>query len=210
LDTLNRLTRAAEYKDHETRQHIVRIGYFAGAIARAMELDPPLVATLTAAAPMHDIGKIGIPDSILLKPGKFTPSEREIMERHTDIGADILRDAQDEFTENARLIALTHHEKWNGTGYPARLIGEAIPLCGRIVAVADVFDALTSRRPYKEPFSIEESFEIMRQGRGSHFDPEVLDAFFYTQDEIIEIKQGHSDDVESLFTMMMDYLKRSK
>ncbi len=203
LDTIHRLSRAAEYRDQETYQHIVRMGYLSAAIARQLGFSDKDVDTMLCAAPMHDVGKIGIPDKILLKPGRLTPGERKIMEKHTLIGGSILEKPLNDYTEWARVIALTHHERWNGTGYPNRLKGEDIPLIGRIVAVADVFDALSSKRPYKDPFPLDVSFEIVKDDRGTHFDPEVVDAFLEIEDEVIDIKQRFSDDDDSRLYQMV-------
>jgi putative two-component system response regulator len=140
---------------------------------------------------MHDTGKIGIPDHILLKPGKLNDKEWEVMKQHTIIGAQILAGSGAQFIKLAQTITLTHHEKWDGSGYPEGLKGPKIPLVGRIVAIADVFDALTSRRPYRiRPFSLEEAFDYIKEERGQHFDPEVVDAFFATKDEIVLIKEN--------------------
>jgi putative two-component system response regulator len=151
---------------------------------------------------MHDIGKIGIPDKILLKPGKLTAEEWEIMKKHTIIGADILKGSNINFVRMGETIAMTHHEKWNGSGYPYGLKGRKIPLVGRITAIADVFDALTSDRPYKKAFSIEKSNQIILQERGKHFDPDVVDAFFEVQDAILQIKESYQEDQESLLLYM--------
>ncbi len=202
LDTIHRLSRAAEYRDQETYQHIVRMGYLSAAIARKLGFPNDDVDTMLCAAPMHDVGKIGIPDHILLKPGKLSERERKIMEQHTIIGGRILEKPLNQYTEWGRIIALSHHERWDGKGYPAGLKGEKIPLIGRIVAVADVFDALTSKRPYKEPFSLDRSMDIMARSRGTHFDPNVLDAFLEIEDEIVEIKNRFSDDGESMLVRM--------
>ncbi len=194
LDTIHRLVRAAEYKDEDTGAHIQRMSQYSAAIARKVGLEGSKMENILYAAPMHDVGKIGIPDYILLKPGKLDLCEWEVIKKHTVIGAEILRGSDAEFIQQAEAIALTHHEKWDGSGYPRGLRGLEIPLAGRIVAIADVFDALTSKRPYKEPFSIEKSFEIIKQGRGSHFDPDVVDAFFAIQDEILSIKEKYKDE----------------
>lgn len=194
LDTIHRLVRAAEYKDEDTGTHIQRMSQYSAAIARKVGFRGNEMENILYAAPMHDMGKIGIPDYILLKPGKLDLGEWEIMKKHTVIGAEILRGSDAEFIQQAEAIALTHHEKWDGSGYPRGLRGLEIPLAGRIVAIADVFDALTSKRPYKEPFSIEKSFEIIKQGRGSHFDLDVVDAFFAIQDEILSIKEKYKDE----------------
>ena len=184
LDTVYRLSRAAEYKDEDTGAHVQRMSHYSSAVARSMGLDDKFVENVLWAAPMHDIGKIGIPDRVLLKPGKLDDEEWVIMRRHTTIGAEILRDADADFIKLAAEIALTHHEKWNGSGYPQGIKGPDIPLAGRIVALADVFDALTSERPYKAPFPLEKAFTIIKEGQGSHFDPQVTDAFFAIEGEI--------------------------
>lgn len=171
LDTIYRLSRAAEYKDEDTGTHIRRMSYYAIAVARKLGLDESTVETILYAAPMHDIGKIGIPDQILLKPGKLDPEEWEIMKQHTVIGGKILEGSDAEFIQLAEVIALSHHEKWDGSGYPNGLKGSEIPLAGRITAIADVFDALTSKRPYKEPFSVGKSFGIIREGREATLPP---------------------------------------
>ena len=146
------------------------------------------------AALMHDVGKIGIPDCILLKPGKLEPREWKIMKEHTTIGAQILQNADAEFIKMAEIIALTHHEKWDGSGYPQGLRSSGIPLAGRIVAISDVFDALTSKRPYKVAYPFEESIEIIKESSGTHFDPDVVDAFFSSKREIIAIRRKYVDD----------------
>jgi putative two-component system response regulator len=194
LDTIHRLAQAAEYKDEDTGAHIRRIGQYCASIARKMGLDDAEVENILYAAPMHDVGKIGIPDRILLKHGKFDPDEWEIMKQHTVIGADLLAGSDVEFIRLAQVIALTHHEKWDGSGYPRGLKGTEIPLVGRIVAIADVFDALTSARPYKEPFSIKKSLDTIQEGRGTNFDPDVVDAFFSIKAEILSIKEVHKEE----------------
>ena len=152
------------------------------------------VEEIYKSTPLHDIGKVGIPDRILLKPGKLTDEEFEIMKRHSMIGGDTLKAAdieagRDSFLAMGRDIAYYHHEKWNGTGYPFKLEGEAIPLCARIAALADVYDALSSRRPYKEPFSHEKSKAIILEGRSSHFDPDVVDAFLAKEERFVAIRE---------------------
>ncbi len=202
LDTIYRLSKAAEYKDEDTGAHIQRMSHYAVAIAREMGLDDRYVETLLYASPMHDVGKIGIPDHILLKPGKLNPDEWEIMKQHTIIGGKILSGSDAEFIKLAEVIAFTHHEKWDGSGYPKGLKGEEIPLAGRVTAIADVFDALTSMRPYKEPFSIEKSFTIIKDERGDHFDPDIVDAFFAIENEILSIKKKYKDINQSKFLQM--------
>ena len=194
LETIYRLSMAAEYKDKETGAHIKRMSRYSAAVTRRMGLDESTIETILYAAPMHDLGKIGIPDLILMKPAKLDPAEWEIMKQHTVIGAKILKGSDAEFIRLGETIALSHHEKWDGSGYPNSLKGIEIPIAGRITAIADVFDALTSKRPYKEPFSVEKSLAIIRKGRGSHFDPDVVDAFFAIQDEILTIKKQYGDD----------------
>ena len=164
---------------------------YSAAVARKMGLNNRTVEAILHAAPMHDIGKIGILDKILLKPGKLDAAEWEIMRQHTVIGGKILEGSGSGVIRLGEVIALTHHEKWDGTGYPHRLSGTRIPLVGRIVAVADVFDALTSRRPYKEPFPLDRAYTILREGRGAHFDPAVVDAFFEAEPR----NTGHQGNV---------------
>ena len=172
---------------------------YCAVIARKVGVSEVVSEAILYAAPMHDVGKIGIPDRILLKPGKLDPDEWEIMKKHTTIGSKILRGSTSGFVQLGAAIAQTHHEKWDGSGYPEGLKGKAIPLVGRISAIADVFDALTSKRPYKEAFSHEKSFSLMREGRGTHFDPSLLDAFFDVKDEILRIKDCYADELESPF-----------
>ena len=199
LDTIYRLSMASEYKDEDTGAHIKRMSRYCAAVARRMGLDESTIETILYAAPMHDLGKIGIPDLILVKPAKLDPVEWEIMKQHTVIGAKILKGSDAEFIRLGETIAQYHHEKWDGSGYPNSLKGIEIPIAGRIAAIADVFDALTSKRPYKEPFSVEKSLAIIREGRGSHFDPDVVDAFFAIQDEILTIKKQYGEDNQQAF-----------
>ena len=194
LETIYRLSVASEYKDEDTGAHIKRMSRYSAAVARRMGLDESTIETILYAAPMHDLGKIGIPDFILAKPAKLNPMELEIMKQHTVIGAKILKGSNTEFIRLGETIAQHHHEKWDGSGYPNSLKGIEIPIAGRITAIADVFDALTSKRPYKEPLSVEKSLAIIREGRGSHFDPDVVDAFFAIQDEILTIKKQYDED----------------
>jgi putative two-component system response regulator len=194
LETIVRLSRAAEYRDEDTGAHILRMSHYAAAVARRMGLPERDVETILHAAPMHDIGKIGIPDHILMKPAKLDAEEWEVMKSHAAIGARILAGSNADVIRLGETIAGTHHEKWNGEGYPMGLKGEGIPTSGRIAAIADVFDALTSKRPYKEPFSLDRSFSIIKEGRGAHFDPAVVDAFFEVEDEILQIKARYQDE----------------
>jgi len=177
VETIHHLSAAAEYKDEDTAEHIGRMAYYSWAIARRMGLGRDEADLIRTCSPMHDVGKIGIPDSVLLKPGALTPQEWAIMKQHPIIGGNILASGASDYMVLGRIIALTHHERWDGKGYPAGLAGDAIPLTGRICAVADVFDALTSRRPYKEPLPADQAREMMRRERGTHFDPKVLDVF---------------------------------
>ena len=203
LDTIYRLSRAAEYKDQETGAHILRMSHYAVVVAQQMGLDEKTMESILYAAPMHDVGKIGIPDHILLKPGKLDPDEWQVMKQHTVIGAKILQGSDAEFIKLAEVIALNHHEKWDGSGYPNGFKGSDIPLAGRITAIADVFDALTSKRPYKPAFPLQKSLDIIKQGRGSHFDPEVVDAFFAAKGEILATREKYKDKHESLLVQMV-------
>jgi putative two-component system response regulator len=194
LETIYRLSKAAEYKDKDTGSHILRMSHYSAAVARKMGLKEVNVEAILYASPMHDVGKIGTPDRILLKPGKLNKNEWEIMKQHASNGGQILAGSDAGFIKLADVIALTHHEKWDGSGYPKGLKGLKIPLVARIVAIADVFDALTSKRPYKEPFSLEKSYSIIKECRGNHFDPDVVDAFFAIEDEILSIREKYKDD----------------
>ncbi|MDD2309268.1 MAG: response regulator [Desulfuromonadaceae bacterium] len=177
LEILQRLGSASEYRDNETGRHLFRMSHSAALLARQIGWSDKRCDLMLNTSPMHDLGKIGISDSILLKPARLTPEERAIMETHTTIGANILSGSNNELLETARIIALTHHEKWDGSGYPCKLAGEAIPLEGRIAAIVDVFDALTSERPYKKAWSVAEAVEELRKQSGSHFDPELVEHF---------------------------------
>lgn len=209
------LGKSAEYRDNETGRHVIRVGKICSLLAKAMGLNASLAKTFSEAAPLHDIGKIGISDTILLKPGKLSAEEWHIMKKHCEIGCDILRpyssareheevdfaeiismaDDIGELTllEMAMVIALCHHERWDGQGYPCNLSGTNIPLIARIVAVVDVYDALGSERPYKKPLPEEVCQKILLEGRGSHFDPEIIDMFFANIDEILAIKKEWMD-----------------
>ncbi len=188
VETIQHLAAAAEYKDEDTADHVRRMTAYSVVIAQGLDLDREEVDLIRISSPMHDVGKIGIPDSILLKPGKLDPQEWETMKTHTSIGGRILGTGASDYMNMGTLIALSHHEKWDGSGYPSGLSGEDIPLSGRICAVADVFDALTSKRPYKDAFPVPKSLDIMRQERGIHFDPQVLDVFLDRLEEIMAIK----------------------
>ncbi|WP_282189067.1 PAS domain S-box protein [Azospirillum sp. SYSU D00513] len=188
-EVVRRLCTAAEFRDDDTGQHVVRIAHLAHRLAINSGADSDFADQLREAAPLHDIGKIGVPDTVLLKPGKLDPEERKVMEEHVGIGWRILRGSDVPLLELAAEVALTHHEKWDGTGYPAGLKGEAIPLSGRVVAVTDVFDALLSRRPYKEPWSLERVLNHLRAEAGRHFDPRLVSAFL---DDIPGMVQLHA------------------
>lgn len=193
-DAIRNLGVASEYRDNETGWHIMRMTNFAQAIAKAMGLSEKQRELLYIAAPMHDVGKIGIADAILLKPGKLTPEEYEVMKTHTDIGVTILT-GNDSLIAAARDIAGSHHERWDGKGYPKGLAGEDIPLLARICAVADVFDALTSIRPYKKAWSIQEATEWIILESGKYFDATVVSAFEIAMPEILRIRELYRDDI---------------
>lgn len=205
LEVIHCLARAAEFRDNETGMHVVRVGHYAAIIAQQLGLHKAAAERIAHAAPLHDLGKIGIPDAILLKPGKLDPDEFEVMKRHCEFGFWIVEEtslgrrraslsealrgpgragaSRSPLLRTAGIIALTHHEKWDGSGYPLGLAGDEIPLEGRITAVADVFDALSSKRPYKRAFPIETCLAMLQQGRGTHFDPQVLDAFLAREND---------------------------
>ena len=189
IETIERLAVASEFRDEDTGAHVRRVGEYCALMAEHLHLSPGRVEQIRYAAPLHDVGKIGIPDSILLKPAKLAPEEWKTMKQHTTMGGHILADSSSRFLKAGREIALTHHEKWDGTGYPEGTSGEEIPLFGRICAVADVFDALTGERPYREALPPEEAVDILKDGKAQHFDPEVLDAFFDEYDRALEIRR---------------------
>lgn len=193
-ETLNKLARAAEFRDPETGAHILRMAHFSALIARRMGLDADTQESLLIAAPMHDVGKLGTPDHILLKPGKLTPEEFDIMKQHASIGYEILKGSASPYMQLAATIALSHHEKFDGGGYPNGLAGEDIPLFGRIVAVADVFDALTSARPYKPAWELERARQFLVDGRGSHFDPICANAMLDSWNDVLDIRATYRDE----------------
>jgi putative two-component system response regulator len=197
IETIYRLTLAAEYKDEDTATHIKRISYYCKLLAEHMGQSPDFVETLFYAGPMHDIGKIGIPDNILLKPGKLSSEEFDVIKTHTTIGARILSRSSSEYLSAAETVALTHHERWDGSGYPKGLKGEEIPLMGRIMNIVDQYDSLRSKRPYKPPFSHEQTYGIIVKGDGrtrpDHFDPDILEAFKKAADAFDSIYEGHKD-----------------
>jgi putative two-component system response regulator len=222
LEVVHCLARAAEFRDDDTGQHVIRVGHFAKLIAHHAGMPRAFVDMIGFAAQLHDVGKIGIPDAILQKPGPLTEKEFDFMRRHCDMGNRVLSAShvgenvlfgidRSEHSDDdtmmepeemwvspvsgmAATIAMTHHEKWDGSGYPNGLSGEDIPIEGRITAIADVFDALSSKRPYKEAFPIERCFEILREGRGSHFDPELLDVFLSCRPEIEQIQRENREE----------------
>jgi len=189
LDTIHRLVLAAEYRDEDTGEHIIRISHYSAMIAKKLGLPSNEVKNILYAAPMHDVGKIGIPDSILMKPSKLTEKEFHFMKTHTTIGAKILEDSRAEILRLAEQIAISHHERWNGKGYPRGLSGSDIPIVGRIVGLADVFDALTSRRPYKEPYPVDFVCDIIKKKSGHHFEPELSHLLLENIDEFLNIKE---------------------
>lgn len=205
------LGRAAEYRDNDTGKHVIRVGRFSAILAEELGLDPVTVQRIEMAATLHDIGKLGVPDSVLLKPGRLTDEEMACIRSHAALGKAIITPEENSLSEldgdptyvsplltMAAVIAGTHHEHWDGSGYPDQLRGENIPLEGRIVAVADVFDALTTKRPYKKAFSIEESVHIIQDGSGTHFDPTVVAAFMNRLPEIRQVCLRYQDQAVSL------------
>nr|WP_241696885.1 HD domain-containing phosphohydrolase [Mariprofundus sp. KV] len=191
LETLARLGYAAEYKDEDTFKHIQRIRYSSKILGRELGLSIEEQEGLFHASAMHDVGKVGIPDAILGKNGKLDADEWVKMKSHSNKGASILRGSDTEILKLSEEIALHHHEKWNGNGYPDGLKGEEIPLAARIVAVADVFDALVNERPYKKAWPLQDALSLIKNEKGAHFDPQVVDAFFNCLDEILEIQEEH-------------------
>jgi response regulator RpfG family c-di-GMP phosphodiesterase len=177
LEVVHRLALAAELRDDETGRHIERLGELCHRLALAVGMPAAEAEVLRHAAVLHDVGKIGIPDEVLHKPGAFDPEERALMETHAEIGAELLSGGRSDLMRMAQEVALTHHEKWDGSGYPNGLAGEAIPLAGRICAICDVFDALLSERPYKRPWSLADVLDELRSQAGRHFDPQLVEAF---------------------------------
>lgn len=193
LETLLRLAKAGEYRDEETGGHILRMASFSRLIAERLGLSKNDCQVIETAAPMHDIGKIGIPDGVLLKPGKLDTEEFRTMQTHARIGYEILKDSPSKYLQMGAIIAYGHHEKFDGQGYPNGLVGEAIPLPARIVAVADVFDALTSKRPYKHAWSVQDAVEYLQTEQGRHFDPACVQAFLTQLDKVLHIRQQLQD-----------------
>jgi putative two-component system response regulator len=189
-ETIRRLSWAAEFRNQETGEHIVRMSLYCTLLARVAGLDADRAEMIRIASPMHDVGKIGVPDRILLKSGRLTEDERKVMQGHTEIGHRILAGSGVELLDLAALMALTHHERMDGTGYPRGLSGDEIPIEGRITAVADVFDALTSDRIYRQAFQPDEARATMLEGRGTQFDAALLDLFFDSFDDVLAIRRS--------------------
>jgi response regulator RpfG family c-di-GMP phosphodiesterase len=197
-EAIFRLSRAAEYRDPETGMHLLRMSNYARLVAMQLELPVAEQELLLEAAPMHDIGKVGTPDHILLKPGRLTPEEFDVMKQHATIGYEILRDSTSPLLQCAATLALTHHEKFDGSGYPHGLSGQSIPLHGRIVAVADVFDALTSERPYKKAWPLEDAAAFLNEGAGGHFDPACVEAFQACWPQVLEIRARYQEELTQI------------
>ena len=193
LDIIHRLGRAAEFRDNETGYHVIRMSHCCRLLAEKAGLDDEARHVILQASPMHDVGKIGIPDRILLKPGPLEPDEWELMKRHPEFGAQIIGQHDSSLLRMAATIAMTHHEKWDGSGYPQGLAEERIPIHGRITALADVFDALTSERPYKKAWSVEDAFDFVRDQAGRHFDPNLAELFLSSREEVIAIRKRWSE-----------------
>jgi putative two-component system response regulator len=194
LEVVQRLGMAAEYRDEETGSHILRMSHSCALLARAVGWSESDCELILNASPMHDIGKIGIPDAILLKPGKFEPHEWEIMKTHAAIGGKLLGGDDSDLMRMAREIALTHHEKWDGSGYPNGLAGEAIPEAGRIAALADVFDALTSERPYKQAWTVAAAVDLIKENSGKHFSPVLVEVFLQELPGILQIRERFAEE----------------
>ena len=196
-EVLERLARAGRFRDEETAEHVERMSRSCGLIARALGWDVTACSNLRAASAMHDIGKVGVPDAILRKPGALTPDERAQIEAHAQIGHDILTGSADEVLALAATVALTHHEAWDGTGYPRRLAQEEIPQAGRVAAVADVFDALTHDRVYRRAYSVEEAVRRLRRDSGKRFDPDVVEAFMEILPDVEQVQRLYPDEKQA-------------
>jgi putative two-component system response regulator len=192
-ETIHRLSQAAEFRDNETARHLERMSRYCQLLALRTGVEPERAEDIRLASILHDLGKLGIPDAILLKPGRLTREEFELMKDHAAIGYRILAGSKAELLQLGAVIARSHHEKVDGSGYPAGLVGEAIPVEGRIAAVADVFDALTSKRVYKDAMPVEQAIQIMQEGRGSHFDAGLLDRFLAAMDDVQAIREAFPD-----------------
>ncbi|MFC5077341.1 Cyclic di-GMP phosphodiesterase response regulator RpfG [Vibrio thalassae] len=194
LEIINCLGRAAEFKDNETGMHVVRMSHYSRLIAQALNIEPKWCQLLFEACPMHDIGKIGVADNILKKKGGLTPDEWESMKKHVNYGVEILGDSNSDLIMMAREIVEYHHEKWDGSGYPKGVKGEAIPLSARIVMIADVFDALTTTRPYKEAWPVNDAFDYLLEHSGTHFDRKLVDIFLSQKQKILDVKASIADE----------------
>lgn len=192
-ETILRLTRAAEFRDNETAQHTVRMSYYCKILAQEYGIDNGRCEIIRLSSQLHDIGKIGIPDAILLKPGKLTADEYDFMKQHCQFGYKILAESDAELLQTGAIIAQSHHEKYDGSGYPAGLSGEDIPIEGRIAAISDVFDALTSKRVYKDAMPVDKAVNILKEEKGKHFDPQLVDTFLENMDKILEIREEYTD-----------------
>lgn len=195
LQIIQCLGRAAEYRDNETGLHVIRMSHYSRILALAAGFGANHAELLFNAAPMHDIGKIGTPDMVLLKPGKLDPEEWLLMQQHVVMGAEILGEHDSPLLQMARIIALYHHEKFDGSGYPHKIAGETIPIEARIVAIADVFDALTSVRPYKKAWAVEDAVQLLETEKGKHFDPELVDLFITQLPAVLEIKERYAEEM---------------
>jgi putative two-component system response regulator len=193
-EMVNALSQAIEGRDIETGYHIARMSRYTTLIARRAGCDADACEEIRLASPMHDVGKIAIADGILFKPGALTPAERTVIEQHAEVGYSILAKSEHPLLQLAATIARTHHERWDGDGYPLGLAGDGIPFAGRITAIADVFDAIVSRRVYKPAIPVDRAIEIMREGRASQFDPELLDLFLADMDEVESIRAEYVDE----------------
>ena len=192
-ETLLRLARAGEHRDEDTGNHVLRVAQYSRLIAEGLGLPEAECEIIECAAPMHDIGKVGISDTILLKNGRHTEAEREVMKRHSQIGYEILKDSPSKYLQSGAVVALNHHERYDGGGYPRGLRGDAIPLMARIVAVADVYDALTCVRPYKRAWPVDQAFDLLVDERGRHFDPGCVDLFLDHRERVLEIQERLAD-----------------
>ena len=191
LDVVRRMSALAEYREPGIKNHLERIRGYCMVVARGLDLSVQEVEVIANASQLHDIGEIGIPDAILTKAGKLSPYEWEVVKRHPVIGAEILRGSPSTLLQAGEIIALSHHERWDGSGYPYRLKGEDIPLSGRICAMADIFDALTTKRPYKDEVSVEEAYDLILESSGVLFDPQLLTVFKDHFDEFLVIRQNN-------------------
>jgi putative two-component system response regulator len=195
LEIVRRLGRAAEYRDNHTGMHVIRMSRMTELLGRAWGLDERETSLLLNASPMHDIGKIGVPDRVLLKPGILGAADWQLLRSHTTMGAAIIGEHRSALLREARIIALSHHEKWDGTGYPGGLAGEAVPLSGRLAALADVFDALTSERPYKRAWRVDEAVALIRAESGKHFEPRLIRVFDEVLPELLRCREQYPDDI---------------